>query len=289
MPRKDDIQGLLSERFQNFEAEPQIDLWKGIEAELYPEKNKNRKLWPYFSIAASITILIFAWFYLSTPAETELDPGSGFAEEQISTPVEKENPAANEETGIITKEEVPQLAEEKITPNTIKQENQKQLIEVEENNSAYKVDFKAQPLMRKQELMEKAFASSEDLPKEEKIEIKESNIALDVAPIEKELIAMSTADVRQPEVNPIPVSRAVDYTAEESEVNTDRSLNLKDLSFNKIVSLASDGIDKIKNASPVKVYEEKTEKGESKVYELNLFKFSVSHKTQKRRNKKVRL
>ena len=44
-------------------------------------------------------------------------------------------------------------------------------------------------------------------------------------------------------------------------MNTDRSLNLKDLSFNKIVSLASDGIDKIKNASPVKVYEEKTEKG----------------------------
>ena len=289
MPRKDDIQGLLSERFQNFEAEPQIDLWKGIEAELYPDKNKNRKLWPYFSIAASITILIFAWFYLSTPAETELDPGSGFAEEQISTPVEKESPAVNEETGIITKEEVPQLAEEKITPNTIKQENQKQLIEVEENNSTYKVDFKPQPFIRKQELMDKNIASSKELNKEENIRVTEQDIALNVVPIEKELIAMSTADVRQPEVAQIPVSKAVDKPAEPSEVNTDRSLNLKDLSFNKIVSLASNGIDKIKNASPVKVYEEKTEKGESKVYELNLFKFSVSHKTQKRRNKKVRL
>lgn len=289
MPRKDDIQGLLSERFQNFEAEPQIDLWKGIEADLYPEKNKNRKLWPYFSIAASITILIFAWFYLSTPAETELDPGSGFAEGQISTPIEKEDPTAKEETGIIAKEEIPQLAEEKITPNTIKQENQNQLIEVEENNSTYKVDFKPQPFIRKQELMDKNIASSGELNQKESIEVIEQDIALNVAPIEKELIAMSTADVRQPEVAQIPVSRAVDKPAEPSEVNTDRSLNLKDLSFNKIVSLASDGIDKIKNASPVKVYEEKTEKGESKVYELNLFKFSVSHKTQKRRNKKVRL
>ncbi|MDW3650830.1 MAG: hypothetical protein R8P61_27385 [Bacteroidia bacterium] len=289
MPRKDDIQGLLSERFQNFEAEPQIDLWKGIEAELYPEKNKNRKLWPYFSVAASITILIFAWFYLSTPAETELDPGSGFAEEQISTPIEREDPATKGETGIITNEVVPQLAEEKITPNTIKQENQDQLIEVKEASPAYKVDYKPQPLLKKQEIMDKNLASSDVLPQEEKIEVKESQIALDIAPIEKEFIAMSTADVRQPEVSKIPVSRAFDSPAEESEVNTDRSLNLKDLSFNKIVSLASNGIDKIKNASPVKVYEEKTEKGESKVYELNLFKFSVSHKTQKRRNKKVRL
>ncbi|MEM6802284.1 MAG: hypothetical protein AAF696_12825 [Bacteroidota bacterium] len=286
MQRKDDIQGLLNERFQDFEAEPEIDLWKGIEAELYPAKQRNRKLWPYFSVAASIVMLIFAWVYLNSPSEAEVIPERGFTEEQPIVPSEESLPGQEYSNPVGELEETLTDGD-----NTVSDEqDQRQEKNIQQQNfvpTFSKAKELIEENMPRKELVEQnLLVSKEELNKEEQ-QIEKNRLKVD--PLEKELIAMNDSPVEEPQVSKISVDNLSDAPAELSEENTDRGLVPSDLSFNKIVSLASQGIDKLKNASPVKVYEEKNDKGESKVYELNLFKFSVSHKTQKRRNKKVRL
>lgn len=296
MPRKDDIQGLLRDRFQNFEAEPEVDLWKGIEAELYPEKQRSRKLWPYFSIAASIAILIFTWVYLGQ-IETSDSSAPAFVEE--TTPKEEQQ----EQTPVFTSpaeelEQEPQMAVEQEESSP---EPEKRLVrDLQRKVEAPVAERKKsdqplpQPLFNKQELMDRNIAKTE--LNQEKLEKEESATA--VAPITKELFA--EADVKkeqqqvkqpqaeQPQVEQVSATKSPKPVT-ETKPKSNTTLDLNNISFKNIVSLASDGIDKIKDASPVKVYEEKNDKGESKVYQLNLFNLSVSHKTQKRRNKKVRL
>lgn len=291
MPRKDDIQGLLTDRFKNFEAEPQVDLWKGIEAGLYPEKRSARKLWPYFSIAASIAILIFTWIYLGkTEVKQNLVPA--FVEESPSTPQEKQEIDAPELIAPAKElDEGTELAsEEKVLTPKPQNENQlqrnpiqqKEVLQAQVVRNKTEAPISPQDLVNKQELMENAVAVKEESLREEKKEL-----TVEVSPFSEELFAINTVKVEQPKAEQIPVTQPV--LPVEGGDNGSNILDLNNISFKNIVSFASDGIDKIKDASPVKVYEEKNEQGESKVYQLNLFKLSVSHKTQKRRNKKVRL
>ena len=84
MGENKDIRGLLQQEFEHFEADPGIDLWPEIEAELRPKKKRLAIWWTYSAVAASIAILLFCLFWLF--------------DENPTSPIERESGIANIDT-----------------------------------------------------------------------------------------------------------------------------------------------------------------------------------------------
>ena len=107
MEENRDIRGLLQEQFANFEAEPGVDLWAGIEAELHTAPPPKRLWIPWVSIAASIALIV-GLFWILIPKQSGTDGETIAATPSIAVPIES---AQEQSANLQGEKEIEPLAE----------------------------------------------------------------------------------------------------------------------------------------------------------------------------------
>ncbi|MEM7367769.1 MAG: hypothetical protein AAF587_04145 [Bacteroidota bacterium] len=260
MEENRDIRGLLQEQFANFEADPGVDLWAGIEAELHSPPAKNRKGVVWMSIAASFALLL-SMLWLLQPSQK--DGHDRIAEEHpISTPVivppvasTKQLTKESEETVLPREQEVPvQIAvnapvEKKMSPKQ-SAPNQPVNLPPSEEESGQETYAETHPTFQVAPLNPMAASSW-----------KSSKISSEIPQKASELIAAE-------------VPKKLNAVQREL-IHPKNDINFNNLTLGQAIVFASTEISKLAN-SPVEVRHEKGENEKVSTYKLNFFNVKVA-------------
>ncbi|MEO0897445.1 MAG: hypothetical protein AAFY71_13650 [Bacteroidota bacterium] len=278
MGKEPDFQGLLKNKFEHFEAEPDIDLWQGIEEKIQQE-GKAWKAWiPYLSIAATIIVLVSVWLVtrqpeLNTPAPQlaeqatpstplNIEGEETYSQEkasvdfQITQPLPTSPKAKNRKTRNFNQVIPSPSSSRSLTMNSI--DEQKRKIEIQKRLKSSRIVKRIQD---KNEQLASLTAKPSELPQ---------------APIVK--AELSPSSEAQANTN----QKAV-YSVSKHKTEID----LNKLSLKDAVSFAAEQINSQKESleMPIKVKTEKTKMGTRKTVEFKIFNVSFSRKTYKPSNK----
>lgn len=285
MNEQKDIKGLLKEKFEHYEADPGVDLWAAIDAEVHPERKRRGAWWMYAAVAASVTILFFSLFWLLK------EPVKGSAQDQIVETETREDAPALQEN-------IPQKKLAKTSPETehdseIKSNPQVAEIEEQEENKSGVVG--PDKNLHQEAVADRNVSknrNSADRPKAEKdpkLADYDEYAALSVQTMSPANFPM-TEDIVQPETQKVNPTRTRPQNSTNQVpahfASNKKSINLNDLSVDDAVSFASNTLENWKK-SPVEVYREKSEDGEVKTYQVDLFNLKITKKTHRKVLKKL--
>ena len=284
MDENKDIRGLLQTEFEHFEADPGVDLWPAIEAELRPRKKKIAVWWSYTIAAASIVILFGSLFWLLNQ-----DP-----EEQLN-----EEPRIAE-IDSVWKEKLPeehfQTDEQTMTAEN-KEDDQEEIID--ENIKTPVLASGSNNKKLKKNFADRAVDMPEDNQQKVRKALKDSEMNISQIAMQTMGPGLSpmTEGMERLDAPEIPKKKKVkpdNFDQNDiKRLNTDRqfasnktSIDLNNLTAENAVSFVSNGLSKLKN-SPVDFYEERGPDGELKVYQLDFLNLKITKKTRKTPLKKL--
>ena len=276
MAKQEDIRGLLTQQFEGFEAEPDVDLWPEIEAKLHPGK-KNKVLWlTALTIAASIAMLFVVIKLLNNPVEPQKsialdqapmispDNNSEDQTEELFAEAQIEENKSNELSEAVNQADSDHKREEKAL-RPVRTELNQSVGEPEPKN---KGETGVEILPKQTTIIENLVSNQEKPPIQE--------IQKTVLP--KEDILVDSENV--------PLAETTPLIASSDQRGSNNKLDLRDFSFKNLVSFTTNELSKIER-SPIDVYRQEGEDGETKIVQFDLFNLSFSHKSHKRRAKKL--
>jgi|GEM_PF-3556191 len=279
MPEQDNIHTQLKEVFADFEAEPSIDFWPAIEAEL--EKDRKRvAFWPYFvGIAASVIVLIsFMWLMTEavSPEEgTEIYANEkvdslGGGEKGIAVLVDTLNKTVEDEpiAPLQEKETNTQVAEsvKQSIPNRPKKPSDSQKPNEQE---VQKDEYPIEPTVTHMAYEDEKGSEQKGTPKE--VEINWANVGDDSL--------KRTPDPMIPEELPEPIVVQAPSTPTVMPVSHKRVIDFSN--GTEILEFATESINKVID-TPINVMYEKDKEGESRTYQFSLRNFSITRKSHKK-------
>ena len=279
MAKKEDIRGLLAEQFEGFGAEPDVDLWPEIEAKLHPGK-KRRIVWlTAITIAASIAMLFAVIQLLNDPVEPQVP----FTDVQMPTE-NLDNQASLPTDELLTDDLVGDRVEED-KEDTIKEEETDRKTETILNRSERS---SVTPSVAELEPKNEGRPGPEILPEQTTI-VEHIETAPQQPELEKIQLPAPTKEITLAEQH-IDASEKTENLLAEAQTPASQGrnnrLDLSDLTLKNFVSFTTNELSKI-DKSPIDVYQQEGEDGETKVVQFDLFNLSFTHKSHKRRAKKL--
>jgi hypothetical protein len=279
MGENKDIRGLLQTEFEHYEADPGVDLWPEIEAELKPKKKRAAIWWTYTVAAASIMLLFGSLFWLINQEPEQ--------QEQKNKQIVKIDSVWKEKT----LKTIPDEDKESLTEERIEEGNDTPDRKIERRIPApaksYRVRNTPESFADQGKPATDKLADVEEKPKK-RTDINVSQIAMQTmgpgfSPITDEIERQTAPKIKPSKENVDNIERV---NMNRQFANNKNSIDLNNLTAENAVSFVSNGLSKLKN-SPVEFYQEKGPEGELKVYQLDFLNFKITKKTRKAPLKKL--
>lgn len=268
MENKEDIKGLLKDRFATLEVDPEIDLWPAIEQEVGDDKRKGFYIWQYVAVAASLVILFTAILLLNTFSPQPQEQLANEQKEELIAPTPPQVEEYLTETNSTTENEEP-LAEEK----------KEEISETRKQPRTQQAYQEKQPVEKKPLDEKPAVILAENG--------KETNVIDAIDTIQLKMVKRLATKWEVDIPNPNEPLLEIEYAALEKVPTTKprKALDLNDLSFGKALGFASEEINK-RFRSPIDIAKVRNENNEVKTFQLDIFNLSIKRKVHKQKVKK---
>jgi len=273
MEHDKELRDLLQDHFVAYEAEPDRDIWAGVEAGLgqKPQRRVIPLWWRYgAAIAASLLLLMGVIWLLRQPGELP----SGTVAEQ-PTPAEVPVPETRVPQQLTQSpqgdEEIPQTQENEPEPSVPPQIAPQPKPPVARNLAEQRISPAPQPQVAPNRVV------SKEMPAVGPVDHLDHAIVIaqpSTRPIDQ--VPEERLAVAQPvRIETRPIKRKSAGPAQRNE------LDLDDLTLANAISFASDELGKWAK-SPVEIYTERTPEREVRTYELDILNLRITRKVYRK-------